>query len=101
MLRSLLLRHIHAALRSAAVLHAHAHLGRFGAGVVAQYAQSSTAAFDVKGLDGRLGQAVVLYRLGLVQLLRLACARHLTVWCRGPALWQFPYEFDMDSDNTW
>ena len=63
---SLLLRHIHAALRAAPVRHADTHAGRLGAGVIAHHSQPAIAAFNVKGLDDRPGQAVVFDGLVVV-----------------------------------
>ena len=74
MLWRLLLRHVHAALRPAPIRHARTHAGRLGTGVIANLAQPAIAAFNVKGLDDRPGQAVVFDGLGLGAA--LACGEH-------------------------
>jgi hypothetical protein len=65
MLWSLLLRHIHTALRPAPVLHADTHLGRLWPRVVAHHAQPAIAALGMECLDSGLGQAVVFNGLSL------------------------------------
>ena len=63
----LLLRDHCAALRPTAILHADAHFGWLGAGVVTYFGQPAIGALGMPGFDGRLGQAVVFDGLGRCQ----------------------------------